>query len=233
MCQFTSRALSMSRLLRWKMKIGLLRQNTLTIWPSAMGARLTSSGPPAAMVEASGSIWPMSGTRAAAAPTAATVPVATRRKSRREGSAAEIVVTVSILVRLAGHSIRAANRPPSPQPPGCGRRKERVRRRTAALASNLGETRSNAIRRRFIGTLTAGAQVCQPTRLQGCRSGLARPEPHRCASPSINRISRRIPGRFCACAPASASKRTSSGRLAFRPPTALFGAPGWTISTLS
>src|ERR1700719_123980 len=200
-CQFTSRALSMSRLLRWKIKIGLLRQNTLTIWPSAMGARLTSSGPPAAMVEASGSIWPISGTRAAAAPTAATVPVATRRKSRREGSAAEIVVTVSILVRLAGHSIRAANRPPSPQPPGCGRRKERVRRRTAALASNLGETRSNAIRRRFIGTLTAGAQVCPPTRLQGWRSGLARPAaPMRIAlyQPDIPQNTGTIL-RLCAC----------------------------------
>jgi tRNA(Leu) C34 or U34 (ribose-2'-O)-methylase TrmL len=33
--------------------------------------------------------------------------------------------------------------------------------------------------------------------------------------------------RLCACL---ASKRTSSGRLAFRPPTALFGAPGWTLS---
>ena len=45
------------------MKIGLPRQNTLIIWPSAMGPRSTSIGAPAAMVEASGFIWAMSGTK--------------------------------------------------------------------------------------------------------------------------------------------------------------------------
>ena len=58
------------------MKIGLERQNTLITWPSATGARSTSTGAPAAMVEASGFIWLISGQATAAAPTAPTVPVA-------------------------------------------------------------------------------------------------------------------------------------------------------------
>src|SRR5882672_11657617 len=75
------------------MKIGLERQNTLMIWPSAIGPRSTSIGAPAAMVEASGFIWAIIGTATAAAPTAPTAPVAMYRKSRRVGSA-EIAVTV-------------------------------------------------------------------------------------------------------------------------------------------
>jgi hypothetical protein len=59
-----------------KMKIGLLRQNAWTIWPSASGDRSTSTGAPAAMVEASGLICPMSGASVAAAPTAPTAAVA-------------------------------------------------------------------------------------------------------------------------------------------------------------
>jgi hypothetical protein len=35
------------------MKIGLLRQNTWMIWPGWIGDRSTSTGAPAAMVEAS------------------------------------------------------------------------------------------------------------------------------------------------------------------------------------
>ena len=42
-----------------------------------------STGPPAASVEASGFIWSISGTKVAAAPTAPTVAVAMKRKSRR------------------------------------------------------------------------------------------------------------------------------------------------------
>ncbi len=62
--------------------------------PSAIGVRSTSIGAPAAMVEASGFIWETSGQTAAAAPTAATAPVATKRKSRRVGSAEDAVVTI-------------------------------------------------------------------------------------------------------------------------------------------
>src|SRR4051812_35963319 len=62
--------------------------------PSAIGARSTSIGAPAAMVEASGFIWDTSGQTTAAAPTAAAAPVATKRKSRRVGSAEDAVVTI-------------------------------------------------------------------------------------------------------------------------------------------
>src|SRR5258708_26415744 len=78
------------------MKIGWLRQNTLTICPAAIGPRSISTGAPAATVEASGFICVMSGTSAAAVPTAATEPVAIYRKSRRVGSAEDIVVTFAI-----------------------------------------------------------------------------------------------------------------------------------------
>src|SRR5215471_20110340 len=64
------------------------------IWPSAIGVRSTSMGTPAAIVEASGFICAISGTSVAAAPMAPTAPVATKRKSRRVGSAADMVVTV-------------------------------------------------------------------------------------------------------------------------------------------
>ena len=58
------------------MKIGLPRQNTLITWPAATGVRSTSIGAPAAMVEASGFIWAISGHATAASPTAPTIPVA-------------------------------------------------------------------------------------------------------------------------------------------------------------
>src|ERR1700736_5641525 len=63
--------------------------------PSAIGARSTSIGAPAAIVEASGFIWETSGHTVAAPPTAAAAPVATKRKSRRVGwSAEDAVVTI-------------------------------------------------------------------------------------------------------------------------------------------
>src|SRR6185437_6968652 len=77
------------------MKIGFDRQNTLMSCPSAIGARSTSIGAPAAMVEASGFIWEMKGQSVATPPTAAAAPVATKRKSRRVGwSAEDAVVTI-------------------------------------------------------------------------------------------------------------------------------------------
>src|SRR5712672_4513556 len=63
--------------------------------PSAIGVRSTSIGAPAAIVEASGFIWEINGQRVATPPTAATAPVATKRKSRRVGwSAEDAVVTI-------------------------------------------------------------------------------------------------------------------------------------------
>src|SRR5882724_2388606 len=62
--------------------------------PSAIGARSTSIGAPAAIVEASGFIWEMKGQSVAAPPTAAAAPVATKRKSRLVVSAEDAVVTI-------------------------------------------------------------------------------------------------------------------------------------------
>src|ERR1700731_4373898 len=63
--------------------------------PDAIGVRSTSIGAPAAIVEASGFIWEMNGHSVVRPPTAAAAPVATKRKSRRVGWAAEdAVVTI-------------------------------------------------------------------------------------------------------------------------------------------
>src|SRR5918992_984528 len=83
------------------MKIGFPRQNTLITWPSAIGVKSTSIGAPAAMVEASGFICAISGTSAAAAPTVPNAAVAMKRKSRRVGSAEDVIVTVRLLLVLA------------------------------------------------------------------------------------------------------------------------------------
>src|ERR1700750_1366817 len=62
-------------------------------WPSAIGVRSTSIGAPAAIVEASGFIWEISGQTVATVPTAAAAPVAMKRKSRRVEPAEDAVVT--------------------------------------------------------------------------------------------------------------------------------------------
>src|ERR1019366_7742615 len=62
--------------------------------PEAIGARSTSIGAPAAIVEASGFIWEMNGQSVTTPQTAAAAPVATKRKSRRVGSAEDAVVTI-------------------------------------------------------------------------------------------------------------------------------------------
>jgi hypothetical protein len=48
-----------------------------------------------------------------------------------------------------------------------------------------------------------------------------------CASPFTSPTSHRIPGRYCAYAAAWESRRTSSSRRGFRPPTARFAAREW------
>src|ERR1700679_1551373 len=62
--------------------------------PVAIGVRSTSIGAPAAIVEESGFIWETKGQSVATPPTAAAAPVATKRKSRRVGSAEDAVVTI-------------------------------------------------------------------------------------------------------------------------------------------
>src|SRR5689334_15602747 len=75
-----------------------------------MGARSTSIGAPAAIVEASGFIWEMKGQSAATPLTAAAAPVATKRKSRRVGwSAEDAVVTIpNPFLAAAGGTARGA-----------------------------------------------------------------------------------------------------------------------------
>src|SRR5258708_37458385 len=100
-------------------------------------------GAPAAIVEASGFIWAISGTSVAAAPTAPHVPVAWKRKSRRVGSAAAMVVTVSMLsapYRAAG----VADSRNAPAPICCWRRQARY---------------DSARHHRLIGTLAGMAQA--------------------------------------------------------------------------
>src|SRR6266705_3485457 len=64
-------------------------------WPDAIGARSTSIGAPAAIVEASGFIWETNGQSVTTPPIAAQAPVPTKRKSRRVGwSAEDAVVTI-------------------------------------------------------------------------------------------------------------------------------------------
>src|SRR6266436_3450144 len=108
------------------------------IWPSAIGARSTSMGTPAAIVEASGFICEISGTKVAAAPMAPTAPVATRRKSRRVGSAADMVVTVSVL--SVSHTVRTTDpiEGRAPRRPSRRRRMRRYSGEYAALHHRVG-----------------------------------------------------------------------------------------------
>src|SRR5215471_19335891 len=87
--------------------------------PSAIGERSTSIGAPAAIVEASGFIWEMNGQREATPPTAATAPVATKRKSRRVGwSAEDAVVTIpSPFFSAAGGTAPETRRAPQERLP--------------------------------------------------------------------------------------------------------------------
>ena len=56
--------------------MSLPRQKILTIWPSAIGARSSSTGAPAATVSASGASAPTNGQTIAAPPTATAAVVA-------------------------------------------------------------------------------------------------------------------------------------------------------------
>src|SRR6185295_3077568 len=126
-------------------------------WPSAIGVRSTSIGAPAAIVEASGFIWEISGQRAAAPPTAAAAPVATKRKSRRVGCSAEdAVVTIpspfsSAAGGTAPGSAWIANGPerlPAPATPAAAER--------PLVPAKQGE---HAVQNRSIGTLAGRAQA--------------------------------------------------------------------------
>src|SRR5712675_2778384 len=150
----TARASSISFLVRWLMKIGLPRQNTLMSCPSAIGARSTSIGAPAAMVEASGFIWETNGQSAATPPTAAAAPVATKRKSRRVESTEDAVVTIPNPFLAAaggtapGNIQRNRRGLPAPATPAAAER--------PLLPANRAE---QAVQNRSIGTLAGRAQA--------------------------------------------------------------------------
>src|SRR5215218_6086602 len=123
--------------------------------PSAIGVRSTSIGAPAAIVAASGFIWETSGHTVAAAPTAATAPVATKRKSRRVGwSAEDAVVTIpspfsSAASGTAPETLKSARkRLPAPAAPAAAER--------PLLPAKPAE---QAVQNRSIGTLAVRAQA--------------------------------------------------------------------------
>src|SRR5258705_4341538 len=122
--------------------------------PSAIGARSTSIGAPAAMVEASGFIWETNGQSAATPPTAAAAPVATKRKSRRVESTEDAVVTIPNPFLAAaggtapGNIKRNRRRLPAPARPAAAER--------PLLPANVAE---QAVQNRSIGTLAGRAQA--------------------------------------------------------------------------
>src|SRR3982074_72275 len=124
--------------------------------PEAIGARSTSIGAPAAIVEASGFICEMNGQRVAAPPTAAAAPVATKRKSRRVGCSAEdAVVTIpnpfpscSRWNRPRQRIDESQGRLPAPATPAAAER--------PLFPANRAE---QAVQNRSIGTLAGRAQA--------------------------------------------------------------------------
>src|SRR4051812_42033071 len=112
--------------------------------PSAIGVKSTSIGAPAAIVAASGFIWATSGQTVAAAPTAATAPVATKRKSRRVGwSAEDAVVTIPSPFSSAASST-APERPKTRPEQAAGARGPRGGRKTP-FPTQYGESKQSRI----------------------------------------------------------------------------------------
>src|SRR6185437_732603 len=220
------------------MKIGFDRQNTLMSCPSAIGARSTSIGAPAAMVEASGFIWEMKGQSVATPPTAAAAHVATKRKSRRVGwSAEDAVVTIpNPFLAAAGGTARETPkadaqerdqvRLPAPATPAAAERPA-----FSTLEAN------QAVQNRSIGTLAERAQAHYPPANVQCAKSL-----HTvvlfthleylagCNLRFFSRTSPKIPGRFSGCALAWMWWPISSNLPAFRCQTGPSAGPGWTIS---
>src|SRR6185436_1184984 len=124
--------------------------------PSAIGVRSPSIGAPAAIVAASGFIWETSGHTVKAAPTAATAPVATKRKSRRVGWSAEDAV-VTIPSPFLSAASRAAPDPLKARSGrGCRRPRPPRRQKNRFSSPNPAE---QAVQNRSIGTLAVRAQA--------------------------------------------------------------------------
>src|SRR5829696_4883265 len=124
--------------------------------PSAIGVRSTSIGAPAAIVAASGFIWETSGQTVAAAPTAATAPVATKRKSRRVGWSAEDAVVTIPSPFLSAASRTAPDPLKARSGSGCRRPRPPRRQKNRFSSPNPAE---QAVQNRSIGTLAGRAQA--------------------------------------------------------------------------
>src|SRR5438477_4708827 len=176
--------------------------------PTATGARSTSMGAPAAIVAASGFIWATSGQTVTAAPTAATAPVATKRKSRRVGwSAEDAVVTIpNPFLAAAGGTARET-------PKAAAQERDQVRlpapaTPAAAERPAFSTLEANqAVQNRSIGTLAERAQAHYPPASVQCTKSLQTVVlfTHseylaRCNSRFFSRTSPKIPGRFSGCA---------------------------------
>src|SRR5260370_26618053 len=111
--------------------------------PSAIGARSTSIGAPAAIVEASGFIWETKGQRVASPPTAAAAPVATKRKSRRVESIEDAVVTIPNLSQVAAGGTAPGNSSTKPEQ-AAGARDPRGGRKTT-FPRQSGRTKQSSI----------------------------------------------------------------------------------------
>src|SRR6476659_7458365 len=124
--------------------------------PSAIGFKSTSIGAPAAIVAASGFIWATNGQMVAAVPTAATAPVATKRKSRRVGWSAEDAVVTIPNPFLSAASVTAPETPEARPKEAAGARGPRGGRKTAFPPPIPAE---QAVQNRSIGTLAVRAQA--------------------------------------------------------------------------
>src|ERR1035441_6125947 len=122
--------------------------------PEAIGVRSTSIGAPAAIVEASGFIWEMRGQSVATPPTAAAAPVATKRKSRRVGSAEDAVVTIPNPFSAAAGGTAPGN--VDTNRGGCRRPRPPAAAERPLFPANRAE---QAVQNRSIGTLAGRAQA--------------------------------------------------------------------------
>src|ERR1700730_15495784 len=107
------------------------------------------------MVEASGFIWETSGQTEARPPTAAAAPVATKRKSRRVGSAEDAVVTIPSPFPSAARWNRPRRRDMRAIRRGCRARDPAAAERPLVPANRVEQTVQN----RSIGTLAGRAQA--------------------------------------------------------------------------
>src|ERR1700686_38006 len=175
--------------------------------PWAIGVRSTSIGAPAAIVEASGFIWETNGQSAAAPPTAAAHPVATKRKSRRVGCSAEYsVVTITNPFQAAaggtapGDAQSDQGRLPAPATPR--RQKDRFsqpigrnKQSRIVLLAPLPEERKPAIGWLARNALIPRRGMIYLKNFMGTRRAVTE-----CRLRFSSPTSRRTPGRFFVCA---------------------------------